>query len=341
MASVVNVALVGCGYWGINLCRALAQSPRFNLLWVCDGDPAALVRAGRHAHAAHTSANLEPVLADERVEAVVVATPVASHAAVAGAVLRSGRHALVEKPLARSVAEAEDLCRLAAESDRVLMVGHTFLYNGAVRRIKEMIDAGELGELRYVFARRLNLGIVRHDVDALWNLAPHDVSMIQHWLDRPVVRVSAVGHAFLQPGIADVVFAHMTYQGNVAAHIQVSWLDPGKVRQATLVGSRRMLVYDDTSADSRITVYDKGIDVANIDDNLGGFETYAQHQLKVRAGDVWIPRVEFSEPLVTEVHEFADSIEAGRAPLTDGRSGVEVVRVLEQLSAAMVVEQAG
>jgi len=165
--------------------------------------------------------------------------------------------------------------------------------------------------------------------------------MIQHWLDRTVVRVSAVGHAFLQPGIADVVFAHMTYAGNIAAHIQVSWLDPGKVRQATLVGSRRMLVYDDTSADSRITVYDKGIDVANIDDNLGSFETYAQHQLKVRAGDVWIPRVEYPEPLVTEVHEFADSIEAGRPPLTDGRSGVEVVRILEQLSAAMVVEQAG
>lgn len=341
MASVVNVALVGCGYWGINLCRALAQSPRFNLLWVCDSDPAALVRASRFAHTAHTTAQVEPVLSDGRVEAVVVATPVASHAEVATAVLQSGRHVLVEKPLARSVAEAEALCRVAAEANRVLMVGHTFLYNGAVRRIREMIDAGELGELRYVFARRLNLGIVRHDVDALWNLAPHDVSMIQHWLDRPVLRASAVGHAFLQPGIADVVFAHLTYAGNVAAHIQVSWLDPGKVRQATLVGSRRMLVYDDISADSRITVYDKGIDVANIDDNLGSFETYAQYQLKVRAGDVWIPRVEFPEPLVAEVHEFADSIEAGRLPLTDGRSGVEVVRVLERLSAAMVVEQAG
>ena len=266
-----------------------------------------------------------------------MATPVDSHHSVASTALSTGRHVLVEKPLARSVAEAEHLCNMAADQNVVLMVGHTFLYNGAVRRVKGIIEAGELGEVRYIFCRRLNLGIVRRDVDALWSLAPHDISILNYWLDRPVERVAAVGHAFLQPGIADVVFAHMTYEGNVAGHIQVSWLDPGKVRQATVVGSQKMLVYDDISSDARITVYDKGIDIAHLDANLGAFETYAQHQLIVRAGDVWMPRVDFPEPLDVELNEFADSIGDGRSPMTDGRNGVHVVRVLEQLSQAMTV----
>jgi Predicted dehydrogenases and related proteins len=216
------------------------------------------------------------------------------------------------------------------------MVGHTFLYNGAVRRIKAMIDSGELGDIRYIFMRRLNLGIVRHDVDALWNLAPHDLSILNYWIDRPVVQMSAVGHCYLQPGIADVVFAHITYEGNIAGHIQVSWLDPSKVRQATVVGSRRMLVYDDTSNDARIVVYDKGIDVKDLSTNLGGFETFAQHQFTVRAGDAWLPQVDFNEPLVEEINDFVDSIANGKEPLASGASGLAVVQQLERLSAAMM-----
>ena len=169
---------------------------------------------------------------------------------------------------------------------------------GQFDALKTMIDGGELGEIRYVFMRRLNLGIVRNDVDALWNLAPHDLSILNYWIDRPVVHMSAVGHSYLQPGIADVVFAHLTYEGNISGHIQVSWLDPSKVRQATVVGSRRMLLYDDTSTDARIVVYDKGIDANDLSKNLGGFETFAQHQLTVRAGDAWLPRVDFNEPLL-------------------------------------------
>ena len=333
----VRVALVGCGYWGINLCRAMAGSGVLDLRWVCDAAPQSRARAERLSPSSRSTDTIDEVLADDGVEAVAIATPVDSHATLATQVLQSGRHAFVEKPLARSVAAAEALCEVAETSGKVLMVGHTFLYNGAVRRVKSIIDSGDLGEIRYVFCRRLNLGIVRHDVDALWNLAPHDLSILNYWIDRPIADVSAAGHAFLQPGIADVVFAHLTYEGNVAGHVQVSWLDPAKVRQATVVGSRKMLVYDDVSSDARIVVLDKGIDVSERSAGVGAFETYAEHRLVVRAGDVWIPQVEFPEPLTVEVEEFADSIREDRAPLTDARSGLDVVRVLERISSVMDV----
>jgi predicted dehydrogenase len=278
---------------------------------------------------------VESALADGEVDGVVVAVPVESHYEVAMAALQAGRHVLVEKPLSRTASEAIRLCEEADRRSQVLMVGHTFLYNGTVRRIKEMIDGGELGEIRYIFMRRLNLGIVRHDVDALWNLAPHDLSILNYWIDRPVVQVSAVGHCYLQPGIADVVFAHLAYEGNVAGHIQVSWLDPSKVRHATVVGSRRMLLYDDMSSDARLVVYDKGIDATDLTANLGRFETFAQHQFIVRAGDAWLPRVDFTEPLMEEISDFVGSIAEGRQPLANGASGLAVVEQLERLSAAM------
>ena len=238
-----------------------------------------------------------------------------------------------------SVTEAEELVALATQQQRVLMVGHTFRYNRAVREVKAIIDSGTLGDIYYVFSRRLQLGIVRQDVDALWNLAPHDVSIFNYWIDRPIQGVAAVGQAWLQRNIADVVFAHLTYAGNVAGHIHVSWLDPSKIRQVTVVGSRKMLIFDDVNREAPIQVFDKGIDVETVDANLGTFETYAQHRLGVRAGDVWLRHVDIPEPLDIEMTEFADSIEQGRPPLTDGREGLEVVRVLERLTQAMNLEQ--
>ncbi len=331
-----RIGLIGCGYWGSNLCRVLAQHPQVELRWICDPSSKALEKAKRLAPQAALWTTLEASFADVEVDGVVVAVPVENHYQVALAALQAGKHVLVEKPLSRTVSEATRLCEEANRCHRVLMVGHTFLYNGAVRRIKSMIDSGELGEIRYIFMRRLNLGIVRHDVDALWNLAPHDLSILNYWIDRPVVQMSAVGHSYLQPGIADVVFAHITYEGNIAGHIQVSWLDPSKVRQATVVGSRRMLVYDDTSNDARIVVYDKGIDAKDLSANLGGFETFAQHQFTVRAGDAWLPQVNFNEPLVEEINDFVDSIANGKEPLASGASGLAVVQQLERLSAAMM-----
>ncbi len=337
---MINVALTGAGYWGSNLCRVLAQSKRFRLKWVTDLNPATLDRARRLAPMAEMTVDPQVPLSDPTVDAVVVATPVASHAAVALRALDAGKHVFVEKPLASSSAEAEQMCLRAERVGRNLMVGHTFMYNAAVRQVKSIIDSGTLGEVYYVFSRRLQLGIVRQDVDALWNLAPHDISIMNYWIGRPIESVASVGQAFLQPNLADVVFAHLMYAGNVAGHIHVSWLDPNKIRQVTVVGSRKMLVFDDVARDTPIQIFDKGIDIETVDANLGTFETYAQHRLVVRAGDVWIQHVDFQEPLDVELSEFADSIEEGRRPLTDGRNGLEVVRILERLSKAMNLEQA-
>jgi predicted dehydrogenase len=337
---MINVALLGAGYWGSNLCRVLSQSKRFTLKWVSDLNPATLERARRVAPLAQTATDPEQPLSDPSVEAVVVATPVASHGAVALKALDAGKHVFVEKPLAGSVTEAEQMCRRAEKVKRLLMVGHTFLYNPAVRRVHSIIDSGTLGEIYYVFSRRLQLGIVRQDVDALWNLAPHDIAIMNYWIGRPIQSVASVGQAYLQPGIADVVFAHLMYEGNVAGHIHVSWLDPNKIRQVTVVGSKKMLIFDDMVKDAPIQIFDKGIDIENLEANAGTFQTYAQHRLVMRAGDVLIPHVQFAEPLDVELGEFADSIEQGRKPLTDGENGLQVVRVLERLSRAMNLEQA-
>lgn len=331
----IGVGLVGYGYWGSNLARALQEAPGMELRVICDSRPDALQRAATRAPHVRRSPALEDVLSDRSVTALVVATPVASHFEVATAALKAGKHVLVEKPLAATAAEAEALCLTAREGGRQLMVGHTFLYNGAVRRIRDMIADGELGDIRYVFCQRLNLGIIRDDVDALWNLAPHDISMLDYWINRPVMDAAAVGHSFLQPGIADVVFAHLTFEGGIAGHIHVSWLDPIKVRRVTVVGSRRMLVYDDVATDNRIAVYDKGVDIANLDSSLGEYSTYAEHRLKVRAGDAWLPRIEYPEPLAVEMMEFADCILEGRPSLTDGANGLRVVQILEHISKQM------
>jgi predicted dehydrogenase len=330
-----TLGLIGLGYWGKNLCRVLAQNPHVDLRWICDPDEAGLKMARSIAPTAFQTSDPGELLADSNLTGVVIATPVDTHYPLALAALQGSKHVLVEKPLSRTEQEAQDLCSEADRSGMTLMVGHTFLYNGAVRKIKAMIDSDELGDIHYIFSRRLNLGIVRQDVDALWSLAPHDLAILNYWLDRPVERASATGDAFLQDGIADVVFAHLTYAGNIAGHVLVSWLDPIKVRQITIVGTRKMLVFDDVSTDARIVVYDKGIDRTSLDENLGSSDSYAQHQLKLRAGDAWLPRVEFREPLVVQIDEFVDCIVHGRQPLTDGHSGLAVVSLLERLSKSM------
>lgn len=332
---MIRVALVGCGYWGTNLCRVLQESPRFELGWICDGHEAARNRGRALAPQARPCATVAEVLADDDADAVVVATPVQTHFAVAREALAARKHVLVEKPLAANSEEATALCLLAIEQRVVLMAGHTFLYNNAVREVKKMINSGELGELRYIFCQRLNLGIVRSDVDALWNLAPHDLSILNYWISRPVESVAAVGHAFLRPGIADLVFGHLRFEGNVSGHLHVSWLDPSKVRRATVVGTRRMMVYDDTSEVAPLTVFDKGVDISVADAGPEAFPTYAQHNITVRTGETWIHPVTWTEPLAAEVDEFASSICDGRDPITGGADGLAVVQLLERLSRSM------
>ncbi len=339
-SSSISVAVVGLGHWGPNLARNFNALPDAHLQTLCDADPARLQRVGANYPAARQTADFESVLADPAIDAVVLATPVHTHFRLAHAALQAGKHTFVEKPLARTSDEARELVALADARGLTLMVGHVFLYNAAVRKVKEYIDSGELGEIYYIYAQRLNLGIVRQDVNALWNFAPHDISIINYWLDGSPVRVDAHGYAYLQPGIEDVAFMNLEYSGGQAAGVHVSWLDPNKVRRMTVVGSRKMVVYDDVSPDAKIRLYDKGVD-RKPGNGLGSYATFGEFQLLLRAGDLLIPKIQFSEPLRAECQAFVDAIRTGWPPLADGRNGLAVVEALEAADRAMKTEKQG
>jgi predicted dehydrogenase len=329
----VNVAMVGLGYWGPNIARNLAILDGGRLHTLCDSRPEQLERYGAQYRGARTTTDFDAVLGDADVDAVVLATPVESHHRLARAALQAGKHVFVEKPLASTSTECLDLIDCAKASDRVLMVGHVFLYNAAVRKVREYIDTGELGDVLYLYSQRLNLGQVRHDANALWNFAPHDLSIIGYWLGTEPERVVARGYDFLQPGIEDVVFMTLDYPRGIGANVHISWLDPLKVRRMTVVGSEKMVVYDDVNPDSRIMLYDKGVTRTRRDNEanvpIGRFETFAEFQLLIRAGDVVIPKIDFVEPLRSEMQHFVDCIVNGRQPLSDGHDGLRVVRALE------------
>ncbi len=264
------------------------------------------------------------------IDAVVVAIPAALHYEFAKKIMLAGKHVLVEKPLAMTTRDAEELISLAKNEDKVLMVGHTFLYNAAVHKAREYIDSGELGDIYYILAQRLNLGRVRQDVNALWNLAPHDISIILYWLDEIPNKVSAKGLTYLQDGIEDAVFMDLDFPSGRAAHIHVSWLHPNKTRQMIIVGSRKMLIYDDVSTDAKITIYDKGIDKKQILRDLPDIESFGQFQVMHRIGDIHIPKIDFKEPLRMECQHFTDCIINGETPVTDGQSGLSVVKILDE-----------
>jgi predicted dehydrogenase len=327
--TVLKIAQIGVGYWGPNLLRNLASNRRCQVAAVVDRARERLDYVRRLYPAVGVSEDAEEVLRNPGIDAVVIATPVASHSDLAMRALGAGKHVLVEKPLARSVAEVEQIGRLAAETGRVAMVGHTFLFNGAVRYVKKLIDSGELGDIRYVYSQRLNLGRIRSDVDALWNFGPHDVSIIQYWLDDPTpLSVIRRGIDIMQRGIDDVVFLNILYPNKIMANIHVSWLDPTKVRSITIVGSRKMVVYDDI-AENKIAIYDKGIDRKAL---LGEHMDY-DHQpypiFQYRSGDILLPRLDFPEPLSVEIDHFLDCIERGTPCLTGIEHAKKVVGILE------------
>jgi predicted dehydrogenase len=332
-----NVALIGLGYWGPNLARNIAILEGAELHTLCDAQQDRLTRQGRQYPGTRTTSDFESVLADDAVDAVVLATPVSSHFDLAKQALLASKHVMVEKPLAQTSAQCAELVDLAAAANVTLMVGHVFLYNAAVRRMKEYIDSGELGDVHYVYSQRLNLGQVRHDVNALWNFAPHDLSILMYWLGNDPERVIARGYSYVQPSIEDVVFITLDFPGGIGANVHISWLDPFKTRQMTVVGSKKMIVYDDVSADARITIYDKGVARSRRPDAdpPGSYETFGEFQLLLRAGDVLIPKVDFVEPLRVELQHFVDCIRSGERPLTDGVSGLRVVRALEAAQRSM------
>jgi len=325
----VVLAQIGCGYWGPNLLRCFSSHPACRVKWVAELDAERRGYVQTNFPLSAVSASWEEVVSDPEVEAVIIASPAATHHALAKAALLAGKHVLVEKPLAMSAGAVDELAALAAARKLVLMAGHTFLYNMAVRYMRELVTSGQVGEVFYLYTQRLNLGQVRSDVNAWWNLAPHDVSILIYLLggERPA-SVSVRGVALLQPAIEDVAFAVLSWSSGVTAHVHVSWLDPGKVRRVTVVGSRKMVVYDDVR-DDKIAIFDKGIDrVPKLGDRMD-FDHFDGYQLLHRTGDVLLPRIAAQEPLRIEADHFLECIRTGATPLTGPAHARDVVAVLE------------
>jgi predicted dehydrogenase len=296
---------------------------------VCDTDAEMTAKIEREFPSVETTDSVASIMEDDSIEAVVIALPAALHYEYGKMALQAGKHILMEKPLAVKSEEVTDLMRIAEENNKTIMVGHTFLYNTAVNKIKQYIDSGELGEIYYIFSQRLNLGKVRQDVNAMWNLAPHDISMILFWLNETPSQTTAKGMSYLQDGIEDLVFMHLDFPSGRSAHIHINWLSPRKTREMVIVGSKKMLLYDDTSSDAKITIFDKGIDK----DLKNGFDhdiyDYATFNLSNRIGDIIIPSISFQEPLNVECRHFVDCILTGKTPITGSEDGLNVVKILE------------
>lgn len=325
---MLTLAQIGCGYWGPNLLRNFSAQPDARVKYVVEASADRRRYVRENYPGTEAIESLDAVLADSAVQAIVLATPAASHAELARRALAAGRHVFVEKPLALTIGEVDGLEALARARSLTLMVGHTFLYNPAVLALKEVIARGELGRIYYLYAQRLNLGVVRADVNALWNLAPHDISIFNFLLDAAPVAATAQGADFLQPGVEDIVFATFEYPGGIRAHLQVSWLDPQKVRKVTLVGSRRMVVYDDV-ADEKLAIYDKGIDAPGQDHLALPFDQPNTARLVYRSGAVQRPQLPATEPLQAAARDFIDAIRDRRPPRADAAGGRAVVAALQ------------
>lgn len=323
----LRVAVVGAGYWGPNLIRNFSVAPRSRVVAVCDRDPARLQRIKGQYPAVDALTDYAALLARADVDAVAIATPVHTHAPLGLAALRAGKHVLVEKPLAASVAQAEELVAEARQRGRVLMTDHTFVYSPAVRKLKALIDAGELGQLHYLDSVRINLGLFQHDVNVLWDLAPHDLSIVDYLLGQEPQSVTAFGACYTDPHrqTEDVAYMSLTYPGGLLATFHVNWLSPVKVRQFLVGGSKKSVVYNDLEPAEKIKVYDRGITA-----RAGDAEARRGILVSYRMGDIWAPHLEQTEPLQTMVNHFAECIATGQAPLTDGAFGLRIVRILEQ-----------
>ncbi len=321
----VRVGIVGLGYWGPNLARNLGAIAGCELAWLCDASPEARAKLERSFPAARSTADIEDLLADPELDAIVLATPVPTHAELAIAVVGAGKHCFVEKPLATNAADAERAVAAAAAAGKILMVGHLLEYHPAVARLKELLDSEELGELFYIYGNRLNLGQLRKDENALWSLGAHDVSVALHLIGEEPEECLAHGASYVREGVQDVVFCYLRFPSGVVAHLHLSWLDPHKERRITVVGSRRMATFDDMLIEGKLTIYDKGFDE----------DTRSWGEYIARSGDTFSPRIPNLEPLRIECEHFVQCIRTGETPRSDGQSGLRVVRVLEQLQQAL------
>jgi predicted dehydrogenase len=327
---MVQVGQVGVGYWGPNLLRNLVANKECRVKTVVDMAKDRQEYVKNLYPGIAVSENIQDIIADQAINAVVIATPVRTHYNLAKTMLSTGKHVLVEKPMATTARQIEDLHALAREKNLVAMVGHTFLYNMAVRYVKNLISTGDLGDTRYIYSQRLNLGRIRSDVDALWNFAPHDISIIQYWLNDPdPLAVTIHGMDYVQAGIPDVVFMNIKYPGKIMANIHVSWLDPQRVRKMIIVGSKKMVVYDDI-AEEKIAIYDKGIDrMAALGQHMD-YDFPGALAFNYRSGDILLPKINFEEPLKVEVSHFIDCIENGTKCLTGTEHAKKVIQILSQ-----------
>jgi predicted dehydrogenase len=322
---MLTIAQIGCGYWGPNLLRNYSALPGVHVKWVADASPARRQFVESNFPQSKACPDMDTVLQDSTVDAVIIATPAALHADHVEKFLRAGKHVFVEKPLATNVEDADRLIQLAAQLGKVLMVGHTFLYNASVRYLKGLLDSGDIGDLYYVYTQRLNLGQLRQDVNAWWNLAPHDVSILLYLMNNELpTHASGRGTAYLQPGIEDLTFGSLEWQNKTSASIHVSWLDPNKTRRVTLVGSKKMVVYDDVS-ENPITIFHRGFEKVEL---AGTPFDQPSHAWKPQHGDISMPAFKREEPLRVECAHFLDCIRNSKEPISGGKHARDTVAVL-------------
>jgi predicted dehydrogenase len=319
----VRVGMAGAGRWGRHLLRNFATLPGSDLRWICDADGDVLAERAAGLATARTTTEFDDLLSDPELEAVVLATPVPTHHDLARRALEAGKHVFVEKPMTFSAAEARDLREVVQRTGRTLMVGHLLRYHPGVVKLRELIDAGELGDVRYVYGNRVNLGTIRPDENALWSLGVHDVSVVLHLLGEEPDEVSARGECYVRPNVQDVVFGYIHFPAGQIGHLHLSWLDPDKLRRMTVVGTRRMAVFDDMEPDRKVTVHDKG----EIRMPEGAISTHT--------GDVWSPRIDMTEPLRLECEHFLECVRTGEEPRTGVEEGVRVVEVLEAMQRSL------
>lgn len=320
---MLTIAVVGCGYWGPNLIRNFNALADCEVKIACDLDDARRARVQALYPQIQTTADYDAVVNDPSIDAVVIATPVRFHFEMAKKSLLAGKHTMIEKPMTASYAEAKELQALAEEKKLTLMVGHTFIYSSPVRKIKEIIESGELGEIFCINSRRLNLGLFQQDINVVWDLAPHDISIVLYVMKNQLQAVNCQGKAHVNPDIEDVATLTLDFAGNGFATIQSSWLDPNKVRELTFVGSKKMLVYNDLEPIEKIKIYDKRVETPPM------YETFAEFQYAYHYGDMYSPYLQMAEPLKVECQHFLDCINSGEKPLSSGVEGMQVVQILE------------
>lgn len=327
---MIILAQIGCGYWGPNLLRSFSANNNCRVKYLLDSSQERRRYVSQNFPLTVAVESITTILEDPEVQGVIIATPAESHFRLAKQAMLAGKHVFVEKPLATKVSEVDELGKISSTLGLIVMVGHTFLYNQAVRYVKSLIDNGDLGDVRYIYSQRLNLGRIRSDIDALWNFAPHDISIVQYWLGDPEpTNVQRCGMDYIQSGIDDVVFLNIRYQDKTMANIHVSWLDPQKTRKMVIVGSKKMVVYDD-SADTKIAIYDKGIDrIAVLGENMD-YDRPQAYTFEHRSGNILMPQIPSTEPLKLEAAHFVECIVGNTPPLTGIAHARKVVSILEQ-----------